>query len=401
MFSSDNLKSLFPRALALALLCAVALGGALSAPAQQQQKPLTNEEFLALVRQLPKRPDAKQELIDEIRLRGISFTLTGGLRAFVSTKSGNDEELRRVLEEAERRFRDPAHTPTLPPAAESAELIRKTREETLNAVDQMPDFVVRQLVTRSSALGTSQNWRTSDRLVLAVSYRASEGERFRLLSVNGVAGQSPTERGDYANAGGPNSTGDFVVLLKSIFERADVAPFRALGTDTLRGRRTIVYEYDIAREDSNYTLTISGGDRDEKEVVTGMRGKLWVDREKARVLRLERESYDIQRDFPVRGSTTALDYDWVTIPGQGEYLLPSRSVVMMTQKYHVFDVLTQEEHDEVVQFRNDIRFRNYQKFGTELKIIEDDDFIEEPVPETPNQEAPPKATPPKPPEKKP
>jgi hypothetical protein len=388
MFTSNKLSSLIPRAAALVILCAVALGGARAVSARQQ-KPITSEEFLALVRQLPKSPNAKQELISEIRRRGISFTLTGGLRSFVATKSGNDEELRRVLEEAERRFRDPANVPALPPAAEAAELMRKTREETLNAVDQMPDFVVRQLITRAVALGTSQNWRTSDRLVVAVSYRASEGERYRLLSINGSTNSSADERGDYREAGGANSTGEFVSMLKSIFKDEAAAHFKPLDTDTLRGRRAIVYEYDIKLADSSYVL--SHGDGEGESVVVAHRGKIWVDREKSRVLRIESEAYDVPRDFPMRASNVALDYDWVTIPGQGEYLLPARSVVVMTVN----------ERGQTAQFRNDIRFRNYQKFGTELKIIEDDDFVDEPVPETPTQEAAPKATQPKPPEKKP
>jgi len=389
MFSSDKFANLFKRAAALALFCAVALGGAVYAHAQQQQRPLTSEEFLSLVRQLPKSPNAKQELIDEIRRRGIGFTLTGGLRSFVSTKSGNDAELRRVLEEAERRFKDPAHVPALPPEAESAELIRKTREETLNAVDQMPDFVVRQLVTRAVALGTSQNWRTSDRLVVAVSYRAKEGERYRLLSINGTSNSSAGESGDYREAGGANSTGEFASMLKSIFKDEAAAHFKALDTDTLRGRRAVVYEYDIKLKDSSYIL--SHGEAEGESVVVAHRGKVWVDREKARVLRIESEAYDVPRGFPMRASNVALDYDWVTIAGQGEYLLPARSVVVMTV----------DERAQTAQFRNDIRFRNYQKFGTELKIIEDDDFFDEPVPETPNQMAPPKPPVLKPPEKKP
>ncbi|MDT5294220.1 MAG: hypothetical protein QOJ76_1100, partial [Acidobacteriota bacterium] len=93
MLNFPDLKRLLRRSAAL-VLCALVLGGAALAQ-QQQQSPLTNAEFLATVRQLPQHPNLKEQLIDEIRRRGIGFTLTGGLRAFVATKSGNDEELRR------------------------------------------------------------------------------------------------------------------------------------------------------------------------------------------------------------------------------------------------------------------------------------------------------------------
>jgi hypothetical protein len=75
----------------------------------------------------------------------------------------------------------------------------------------------------------------------------------------------------------------------------------------------------------------------------------------------------------------------VTIPGQGDYLLPSRAVLVMTAA----------AGGRVAQSRNDIRFRNYQKFGTELKIIEDDVVDDDTPPAKPQQ------SPPKPPEKKP
>ena len=116
------LRRLLPRLVALAL-CAAALGGTAWARQQQRQAPLTNAEFLALVRQLPQRPGTRDQLIAELRRRGISFTLTSGLRAFVATKSGNDVELRRVLEEAERRFLNPSEAKPLPPAAEWASVL--------------------------------------------------------------------------------------------------------------------------------------------------------------------------------------------------------------------------------------------------------------------------------------
>ena len=373
------LRKLLPRVAALAL-CVSALAGA-GVARQQQQAPLTSGEFLALVRQLPQRPGLKDQLLAEIRRRGIGFPLTSGLRAFVATKSGNDVELRRVLEEAERRFLNPSEAKPLPPEAESNDLLAQTRAATLEALDQMPDFVVKQLISRAYARGTSQNWRTNDHLVVGVSYRPSEGEKYRLLSINGVTGSDAQEKSDYVQAGGASSTGEFVTVLKELFSDATRAEFKPLDTDTLRGRRTIVYSYDIKKAHSRWELKTEGA-----AVIAGQRGKLWVDREKARVLRIEFVSYDVPATFPITAANVAIDYDWVTIPSQGEYLLPSRSLVVMTTV----------ARGETLQSRNEIRFRNYQKYGTELKIL-DDDIIDE---EVPQEEAPP-PPPPKPPEKKP
>ena len=384
MNSLNFRRAILPRLAALAL-CALALGGARAAPAQQpQQGPMTNAEFLAVVRQLPARPGLKDQLVSEIRRRGINFTLTTGLRSFVATKSGNDEELRRVLEEAERRFLNPTVAKALPSSTEAADLLQKTRAATLEATGQMPDFVVKQLITRSHAAGRTRNWVTDDRLVIGVSFRESQGEKYRLLAINGIANASAQsdEQSDYTSVGGTSSTGEFVTQLKELFDDASQTDFKFVDEETLRGRRTLVYDFEIKRENSRLQV----GYGKERAVIAGQRGRIWVDRERARVLRVERAATELPAGFPVTASEQAIDYDWVTIQGQGDYLLPSRAVLVMTAA----------QGGRVEQSRNDIRFRNYQKFGTELKIIEDD-IIDEDVP----QEKPQKQTPQKPPEKKP
>jgi hypothetical protein len=368
-----KLGRILPRLAALAL-CAAALGGA--SVRAQQTTPMTNAEFLALVREIPYRPGVKEQLVSEIRRRGIGFTLNSGLRSFVATKSGNDEELRRVLEEAERRFLNPKEATPLPSEAETAELLARARAATLEATAQMPDFVVKQLVTRSTALGTSRNWRVRDRLVVGVSYRVSEGEKYRLLAVNGAPTPAGDEKKDYTETGGATSTGEFVTALKALFDEKSLTQFRPLDTDTLRGRRAVVYSYEIKKANSGWVLDAGEG----QAVVSAHRGKVWVDRERARVLRVETEAYGVPASFPITGAAQSIDYDWVTIPGQGDYLLPSLSVAL----------LTTARRGETWQSRNEIRFRNYQKYGTELKIL-DDDIIDEEVP----QETTP---PPKPPE---
>ncbi len=82
------------------------------------------------------------------------------------------------------------------------------------------------------------------------------------------------------------------------------------------------------------------------------------------MLRAESVAVGIPADFPIISAVTTIDYDWVTIAGQ-PYLLPARSVAE----------LASPAGDQTIAERNDILFRGYQKFGTELKVI-DEDIIE-------------------------
>jgi hypothetical protein len=347
------------------LLCAFVVGSARAASAQTQS-PLTSEEFLQLVRQLPKNPGLKAQLVEALRERGIGFPVTSGLRSVLATKSGNDADLRRALEEAERRRLNPASA-ALPSEAEAEEVLAKAREAARAATEQMPDFVVKQVISRAEAAGTTRNWKTTDRLVVAVSFRAAGGEQYRLLAVNGIpSGASPQEASTYEQAGGSTSTGEFVSILAALFLDETQAKFKPAGTDTLGDRRTLVYEFAVEHANSRHVISTTGA----QPITTAYRGRVWVDRENFRVLRLETEAVDIPVGYPIRGARRTIDYGWVTI-NERPYLLPAHSVVELTGL----------ERGELVQSRNDIRFRNYQKYGTEVKIIEEDIIDEEPPPE--------------------
>jgi hypothetical protein len=330
-----------------------------SASAQSTDAPLTSQEIVRLVYQLPKNPGLRDEIIKEIRRRGIGFPLTDGLRGVVATKSGNDALLRRTLEEAERRRLNPTAS-TLPPEAETTDLLEKTRTVTLAAAGAMPDFVVKELITRSTALGNTQNWRVSDHLSVAVSYRANAGEEYKLLAVNG---QRPNDANlGYWQVGGSTSAGEFVSLLAMIFSEKSQTSFHALDTDTLRNRRTIVYEYSVKKELSSLRI-----EWDKRGVIAGYHGRIWIDRETNRVLRLEEITTEMPADFPITEARWLIDYDWVSI-AERQYLLPMQAEVITTARLG----------EQIYQKRNAIRFRGYQKFGSEVKLIEEDEFEEEP-----------------------
>ena len=355
-----NMNPAFQTSLRIVLLATIATICAVASFAQAQDKPLTSKEVVSRVYELPQHPERRDAIVEEIRKRGIDFPLTSGLRSLVATKSGNDPLIRRTLEEAERRRLNPAAS-ALPPASEASELLERTRVATLAAAEAMPDFLVKQLIRRTIAFGNTNNWIPQDNLAIAVSYRANIGEEYKILSVNGrPLGPEVKESKDYSKyVGGASSSGvEYISALADMFLPFSETTFKPVDTDLLQQRRTVVYEYEIKRANSKLTLT---ADRTRTTDV-GSRGRVWIDRETNRVLRFEQIATEIAADFPITAASSTIDYDWVTI-GEGKFVLPVRSEILMTTV----------SRGQLLQSRNEIRFRGYQKFGAELKVIDEID----------------------------
>lgn len=334
-----------------------------------QPKPLTQSEYVRLLYDLEKNPQKADEVIEILRTRGIGFALTDGLRSLTITKSRNNMELRRALEQAERKRANP-ETAQLPGPRESREILQKAREAALAAVEEMPDFIVKQQIQRSAAFAGTNNFRNLDRLVVAVSYRSDGKEEYKILSINGVIQTNPQVKSSYEEVGGTSSTGEFVTVLAKIFKPESETKFEVADTDLIRGRKTIVFNYSIAREKAQQTLISAGTFTDT--AITGMKGKVWIDRENFRVLKIESEATEIPEGFPIRSARRMIDYDWVTI-NDNNYLLPSLSDVRLTFR----------ENREIFESRNLIRFKDYQKFGSEVRILDDDEEI---IDDKPNQQ---------------
>ncbi|MFN6964564.1 MAG: hypothetical protein ACK4S4_12460 [Pyrinomonadaceae bacterium] len=341
------------------LSCILAIALAVSTVAFSQSKPLTQAEFVKLLYALQKEPDAKTRIVEALRSRGIDFVLTDGIRGLARSKSGNDEDLRRALEEAERRRRDPAGS-VLPPPAEAAVALERTRTNTLAALDEMPDFVVKQQIQRSAAYAGTGNYRDLDKLVVAVSYRAEGQEEYKVLSLNGVIQNDPKPKQSYEEVGGTSSTGEFVTVLATIFKPESETRFEAVETDVVRGRRAIVFNFDVDQERARQTLGCKT--LIDNFTRTGMKGRIWIDRADFRVLRIESEATGIPANFPCPTAKRIIDYDWATIADQ-RYLLPLVSDVRLTVR----------DKDRLFETRNLIRFKNYQKYGSEIRILDDDE----------------------------
>lgn len=328
-----------------------------------QEKPLTQAEYVKMLYGLQKDPGGKAQIIEALRKRGIDFVVTDGVRSLTRSKGANDDELKRALEEAGRRRENPTAA-QLPSSKESADLLANATKKTLEAVDEMPDFVVKQQIQRSAAYAGTGNFRNLDRLIVAVSYRSSGEENYKVLSVNGILQTDPTTKRSYEEVGGTSSTGEFVSMLATIFKPESKTKFELVDTDLIRGRRALIYDFLVERDRAKQTITAVGYSTDT--TITGMSGKLWIDRENGRVLRVESEATEIPSTFPVRTAKRLIDYDWVTIADE-KFLLPLVSDVRLTLR----------EKSKLYETRNFIRFKDYQKYGSEV-VIRDDDIKPEP-----------------------
>jgi hypothetical protein len=351
-FGKQAMKYLFTIFLLL-----IAFGAAFAQPVAD--KPLTQTEYVKRLYELQKNPLAIDELIADVRRRGIGFEVTDGMRGLTTSKSRNNADLKRALEEAGRRKSDPAAA-KLPTKAESDALIAKAREAALLALEEMPDFVVKQQIQRSAAFAGTSNFRNLDRLVVGVSYRADGREEYKLLSRNGVIQDNPQTKGSYEEVGGTSSTGEFVTVLSTIFKPENGTEFSVSDTGLLRQRSTVVFDFSIEREKAKQTIVSSSVLTES--TVTGMSGKIWIDRENFRVLRIESDATEIPEAFPIRTARRVIDYEWVKI-NDVDYLLPSLSDIRLTIR----------EGRQVFETRNLIRFKGYQKYGSEVKILDGDE----------------------------
>ncbi|MBC7899055.1 MAG: hypothetical protein H7070_03295 [Saprospiraceae bacterium] len=332
--------------------------------ADAQEKPLSQAEYVKMLYGLQKDPAGKTEIVEALRKRGIDFTVTDGVRGLTRSKGGNDEELKRSLEEAERRRKNPEASKP-PNEREAADVLEKARQNTLALVADMPDFVVKQLIARSEAYAGTGNWRPVDNLIIAVSYSTEKGEQYKVLAKNGSPVISQTS-GNYNGLDGATSGGEFVDDLHKLFKPESKTRFDVLTTDVLRTKRALIYDYEIDLVNNKGGGVGLKGPNPQSSP-SGEKGQIWIDRDTFRVLRIEYKLTDIAPTFPVKSVTKYIDYDMVEISGE-KHLLPTlsdfRGVVQSGSRRF--------------ESRNVIRFKNYQKYGSDVIILDDDT---EPVPE--------------------
>jgi len=160
----------------------------------------------------------------------------------------------------------------------------------------------------------------------------------------------PTEK-PLQEINGSWSTGEFASILLDLFHPRTHAQFRSGGASTISGFSAQVYDFQVQRENSQWTLHAGS-----QEVASAYQGSVWIDPSTARVLRIEMQARNLPSDFPMDQVETAVDYSYVRI-GETSVLLPVHAETLGCERGTNYCS------------HNVIDFRNYHEFKSEIKIL--------------------------------
>lgn len=238
-----------------------------------------------------------------------------------------------------------------PSDEEQARLLEQVREAALDYTRSLPDFICTQVVKRYVDANGRDRWIPADTLTVKLSY-FDQREDYKLLTIN----NKPTAL-DYMKSGGAASKGEFGTILHVIFDTKSVGEFHWKNWTTLRKRPVAVYTYHIDRPHSTYVVSVQLEENRRIETIVGFHGEIVVDRDTHLVLHLTTQA-ELPMTFPMRQSSTSLDYAFAEVGGR-EYLLPLRAEVEMRSGR--------------VHTKNSVAFLRYQKFHTDATISFDTD----------------------------
>jgi hypothetical protein len=233
------------------------------------------------------------------------------------------------------------------PAGEPAEdpLIEKARAAVTSFTETLPNYVCQEVISRYDSNTLKPDWRPLDVISSDVVYEDGR-ESYRNLKVGGKAVNKSIEE-----LGGSWSTGEFGTLMRSLFSPLSAARFRRFRDSTAAGRAAVVYSFEVDRENSNWLVRVAS-----QSIEPAYRGRVWIDKETARVLRIEMETVSLPEAFPLEKVESTADYQFVRLAAASQYLLPVNAEILSCQRGSNYCS------------RNHIDFRNYHKYAGESTI---------------------------------
>ncbi len=227
-------------------------------------------------------------------------------------------------------------------------VIEKAREAAANYTASLPNFFCQQMTARYQSDHPKTGWDALDVVTADVTYEDGR-ESYKNIKIGSKAVNKSME-----DIGGTRSTGEFSTILLDLMDPSTDATFRKSGTDTLQGRPTWVYKYEVPRERSHWRI-----EAPSQLYYPAHLGTIWIDKETSRVLRIEQGSGVMPKLFPFDTVETVTDYAFIPLAAGQKFLLPADAEVLSCLR------------GTSMCMRNHLEFRLYRKFGADSSITFD------------------------------
>ena len=242
-----------------------------------------------------------------------------------------------------------------PSPEEQRQFLERTRQIALDYSNLLPDFVCTEVITRSS--DESGTMRFLDTLMVQLTY-AGKREEYKLM-LDGKPSDQPLE-----SYWGALSFGEFGSTLRLIFEPRSRTEFQWEKATTVDKRPVAVYSFRVPLAYSPYSLGFGVMGKSQSALV-GLRGRLIVENGTGLVRRLTSEAEEIPNDFPIRESSTTIEYAFAEVGGR-RYLLPARAETWMMYLRALQP--SRRSKGGMARYRNVVDFRDYRKFAVDSKM---------------------------------
>ena len=367
--------------------------------------PISQEELLALVTTTRIGAVTSQRVVELIRERGIGFRVKDILLQELKARQADPAIIRAV--EEHRSTGPPASVlrpppgveppppvfiplPVEPPAAEPSatgsaatpkpaatpaaaatapaattvrsglpdretwpQFLEEARSTAMAYTENLPNFICTQITQRYLRRLPKTGWVRVDNFVAELTYYDKQ-EHYKLVT---VGNRSAASDATLESLKGTTSTGEFGSSLNYLFDPATGTQFRFEGIDHSRGSPTVRVGFRVSKDTSKRSIIFREGTT-ELGVVTPYRGRCWIDPDSLQVVQIKERAYRIPDTFPITRSEGFTQYDRVEIAGQ-QHWLPVRAEVLL------------ENRSARLHTRNVIQFKQYRKFGSEVKFLSD------------------------------
>jgi hypothetical protein len=235
------------------------------------------------------------------------------------------------------------------PAWGADEAISKAREAALRFAHALPDFICRQTISRYTQSCKICGWTLEDRVSSEVLYGGKAGETYRDVRMN----QNRTST-SLADIQGAMSEGEFGSALQSLFRSTFDSDFHFMKEVSVKGRKERIYSYRVSGEHSDWVIT-----NNYEFVVAPYSGRVWIDLQTGRVMRLEKTAAEFPKAFALGRVNSEIEYGEIRLGNSQNYFLPIRAAAQ---------VCSAQIGTATACANNEIEFRNYRKYSGDSKI---------------------------------